>query len=245
MELPTKKSEPVKDLRKYIFQLFGSPKAGKSTFASHFKNAVFICTEPGTKFLSVYGGDHVHKDWEDIRDTVRNLCTKDHQFETVVFDTIDNAFELCSRYVCKKEGIEHESDLGFGKGWSAVKKEFKQIIDALANRGFGIVFLSHVKTEEREQRGIKRPYINNSLPASAKTYINGLCDFIFYCFIDDDGNRLMRTKSNINTDAGDRSGILPEVMPMSYDLLESELLKKWQPTKEEARPKRKEPEATA
>ena len=228
MELPKKKSEPIRDLSKYIFQLYGEPKAGKSTFASHFKSAVFICTEPGTKFLRVYGGDHVHKDWSDIKDTVKRLCTEDHEFQTVVIDTADNAFDMCGDYVKKREGISHESDLGFGKGWNFVKKEFKQVIDALANRGFGLVFISHVKQLERESRGIKRPYLDNSLSNSAKSYINGLCDFIFYCFLDDDENRLIRTKSNLNINAGDRSGILPEIMPMSYEVLEKELSKQWE-----------------
>lgn len=228
MELPTKKSEPVRDLSKYIFQLYGEPKAGKSTFASHFKQAVFICTEPGTKFLTVYGGDHVHKNWDDIKDTARRLCTEDHEFETIVIDTADNAFEMCSKYVLKKEGIQHESDLGYGKGWTAVKKEFKSVIDTLASRGFGLVFISHVKQLEREYRGVKRPYLDNSLSNSAKSYINGLCDFIFYCFLDDDENRLIRTKGNLNINAGDRSGILPEIMPMSYEVLEKELSKQWE-----------------
>lgn len=227
MELPKKRSEPKLDLKKYIFQLYGEPKAGKSTFASNFPNAVFICTEPGTKFLSVYGGDHVHQNWEDIRDTVSRLIKEDHDFETVVIDTADNAWEMCSKYVLKKEGIEHESDLGFGKGWTAVKKEFKGVIDALANRGFGIVFISHVKTEEREHRGVKRPWIDNTLGSAARKYINGLCDFIFYCFLDDDQNRLMRTKANLNINAGDRSGVLPEVMPLDYQTLKSELETKW------------------
>lgn len=227
MELPKKKSETVKDLKKYIFQIYGEPKTGKSTFASKFSHAMFICTEPGHKFLTVFGGDHVHTSWEDIRDTVTRLCKEEHDFETIVIDTVDNAFDMCSRYVLKQRGIEHESDEGYGKGWTAVKKEFKSVIDALASRGFGLIFISHVKQLEREIKGIKRPFIDNSLGNSAKNYINGLCDFIFYGFIDDEGNRLVRTKSNINTNAGDRSGILPEVMPLDYEVLKKELSKKW------------------
>jgi hypothetical protein len=223
MELPTSKSARVTDLKKFIVQIYGQPKAGKSTFASKFDNALFICTEPGHKFLEVYGGDHVHKDWSEIRDTVMRLCKEDHDFQTVVIDTVDNAYEFCSQWVCKQKGIEHESDEGYGKGWTAVKKEFKGVINALANRGFGLVFISHSKLGELESKGVKRPFVDNSLSNSAKSFVNGLSDFIFYCYMDDDGNRLMRTKANLNVNAGDRSGKLPEVMPMDYEQLIEEL----------------------
>lgn len=223
LELPTMPSEPINDIKKYIFQIYGEPKTGKTTWASQFPGALFILTEPGAKFQRVYGGDKVHKNWAEIRDTVGRLCKEDHQFETVIIDTVDNAWEFCSQHVCKEKGIEHESDEGYGKGWNAVKKEFKSVINALANRNFGLVFVSHVKQSEREIRGIKRPYIDNSLTNSGKNYINGLCDFIFYAYMDDDQNRLIRTKSNININAGDRSGLLPEVMELDFNKLKEEL----------------------
>jgi hypothetical protein len=208
--------------------IFGQPKSGKSTFASNFEDALFIATESGLKFQTVYGGQHTHSDWNDVKDTVRRICTEDHPFQTIVIDTLDNAFEFCSKHVCKELGISHESDEGYGKGWSAVKKEFKTVIDAIANRGYGVVFISHSKQSEREVRGVKHPYTDNSLTNSAKSYANGLSDFIFYAYIDDDGNRLFRTKGNLNINAGDRSGILPEVIPMDYENLKAELNKQWE-----------------
>ena len=239
MKLPSKKSTPVIDIRKFIFQLYGEPKVGKSTFASSFPNALFICTEPGHKFLSVYGGDYVHKNWEDIKDTLKRLFTEKHDFQTIVFDTIDNAVDMCSRYVMKEHGIDHESDLGYGKGWSLVKKEFKTVIDSLAARNFGLVFISHAKLVEREFRGVKRPYLGNSLSNTAKNYINGLCDFIFYAYMDDDGNRLLRTKATININAGDRSGKLPEILRMDFSVLYKHLdeIRKQKSSKGEDKPK--------
>lgn len=227
MELPKKKSEPTKCINDYIFTIYGEPKAGKSTFASQFQDTLFICTEPGHKFLNVFGGDNIHKDWNEIRDTVERICKEEHDFKTIVIDTADNAWSFCSEYVLKKKRIEHESDEGFGKGWTAVTKEFRKVMNALANRGFGLVFISHSKTSEREYKGIKRPYIDNSLSTGAKSYINGISDFILYAYINDSGERQLRTKSTLNINAGDRSGILPEIIPMDYKILEQELQKKW------------------
>lgn len=227
MELPKQKSKPVNDLKKYIIQIYGEPKVGKSTFASKFPNALFIATEPGHKFLSVFGGDKIHQTWDDIRDTVRRLCAENHQFETVIIDTTDNAIKMCKRYIKKREGIKHESDLQWGKGWSFVKEEFESVVGALANRGFGLVFISHIKETTRTHRGVDRSFIDNSLDNAGKLFINGLSDFIFYAFMDDDQNRLLRTKANLNVNAGDRSGILPEIIPMDYDVLKNELQKEW------------------
>ena len=223
MKLPTNKSEPVVDLKKYITQIYGLPKAGKSTFASKFDDAIFIATEPGHKFLSVYKVDV--QSWMDIKDTLRNLIREEHNFQTIIIDTVDNAFEMCSKHVCNELGISHESEEGYGKGWTAVKKEFKHVIDSVAQRGFGLVFISHSKQLEKEEKGVKFPYTDNSLTNSAKNYVNGLCDFIFFAFTDDEGKHWLRTKGTKNINAGDRSGRLPEVIAMDIDVLKKELAK--------------------
>lgn len=40
--------------------------------------------------------------------------------KTVVIDTIDNAYKFCTDYIVKKYKIEHELDLGYGKGYALV-----------------------------------------------------------------------------------------------------------------------------
>lgn len=225
MELPKTKSKLKKNIIDYIFTIYGEPKAGKTTLASNFEKALFIMTEPGAKLQKIYGGEKVHKNWNEIRDTVQRICTEEHDFKTIVIDTVDNASSFCSDYVLKKKKIEHESDEGFGKGWTAVKKEFQSVINALANRGYGLVFISHSKQSEREFRGIKRPYTDNSLSSGAKAYVNGLSDFILYAFVDDDGKRYLRTKATLNINAGSRSGNLDDVLPMDFKTLKGQIEK--------------------
>ena len=36
----------------------------------------------------------------------------------------DQAYRLCTDYVCAKFKIDHESDLGYGKGYALVNNEF-------------------------------------------------------------------------------------------------------------------------
>lgn len=229
MKLPTAKKPASIDITKYKFLIYGEPGAGKSTFASKFPDALFVPTEPGLNFLECHqitdddGNPKVIRTWDEFCEVVRILCTTQHQFKTIVIDTIDNAFEFCSLHVLKSRKIEHESDEGFGKGWGLIKREFTKVLNFLANSGFGIVFISHEKSSEREENGVKRPFIDNSMSNQAKTYVNGLVDFIFYCYLDDNENRLMRTKASLNINAKDRSGKLPVIMPMDFDTLTTKL----------------------
>lgn len=239
MKLPTKPKPPEVDFRKYKFLIYGDPGSGKSTMASAFPDAIFLPTEPGLNFLNVNqicddnGNPVILRNWDDVINAVKALTTTQHNFKTVVIDTIDNAFEFCALHVLKSRGIEHESDEGFGKGWGLIKREFTKVINFLANSGYGIVFISHEKSSQREERGVKREYIDNSLSNQARVYVNGLVDFIFYCYMDDNQNRLMRTKATLNINAKDRSGKLPALMKLDFKELEQSLKKATQQPMEE------------
>lgn len=231
MKLPTKKKPIETDLRKFKFLIYGQPGAGKSTFASKFPDAIFIPTEPGLNFLECHtlenddGEPMVCRSWTDVQKAIKLIVGNDHQFKTVVIDTIDNAFEFCAQAFNVKMGLDYEGDADYGKGWKLLEREFKKTFNYLANSGFGLVFISHEKIGQKEERGIKRMWIDNTLGTSARKYVNGLVDFIFYAYLDDDEKRLIRTRSSLNIMAKDRTGTLPEVMPLDFNLLKQHLNK--------------------
>lgn len=238
MKLPTKPRAREIDTRKYVFTIYGSPKAGKTTFASHFPDAIFIATEAGTKFVEVNqitdddGEPTVINSWKQFKEAVKMLITTPHDFKTVVIDTVDNASDLCTRHVNAENGWAHESAGEYGKGSALIKREFKTVIDALLASGLGVVFITHEKQGEKEDRGVKRQFTDVSLGNSFKNYITGASDFILYCYRNSKGERLMLTKATDNVNAGDRSGKLPAVMPLDYQLMIEALRAATEPTKE-------------
>jgi hypothetical protein len=121
-----------------------------------------------------------------------------------------------------------------------LKKEFSAPINFLSQKGYGIIFLSHAKESDVEDGGRKFTKIDSTLPNTAKKVIHGLCDYIFYFYSDNEGKRLIRTKAAHNVNAGDRSGLLPEVLPMDAHILIDALSVE----KKENKPKRQEEKTT-
>ena len=59
---------------------------------------------------------------------------------------------MCSDYVCAKFKIEHESDLGYGKGWALINNEFYRVLTKLAFLPYRLFLVSHVQEKEIETR---------------------------------------------------------------------------------------------
>ncbi len=129
--LPTTKTKPTTDLAKQSILLYGVPKLGKSSFASQFPEAMFFECEPGLNHLEVFKVPTYS--WEAFLEACKLLAKGDHNFKTLVIDTVDNAFKMCSDYVCAKHGIEYEGDMGHGKGWALVKNEWHRVLTRLAS----------------------------------------------------------------------------------------------------------------
>ena len=119
--LPTQASKPVTDFGKLTILNYSAPKFGKSTWASKFPDAIFFECEPGLNHLEVFKVQ-TYK-WDDFLDACKLVAKGDHPFKTIVIDTVDNAFKMCSDHVCAKHNIDYEGDLGHGKGWALVKNE--------------------------------------------------------------------------------------------------------------------------
>ena len=220
--LPTQPTIPVTDFGKLTILTYGAPKAGKSTLASKFPKAVFFECEPGLNHLSVFKVPTYR--WEDFLEACKLIAKGDHDFKTIVIDTVDNAFKMCSEHVCAKHGIDYEGDMAHGKGWALVKNEWHRVLTRLASLPYGLILISHAVDKTIETRTGEFTKTQPSLPDRARNVVLGLVDIILFAETvarkDAEGNividRVLRTKPHPTYEAGDRTGRLPEVLPLDY-----------------------------
>jgi hypothetical protein len=212
--LPTEKTQKKTSFFTQNTLIYGLPKSGKSSFAAQIPNALFFTTEEGYNHLEIYN-IKITK-WEDVYTAMRELATTKHKFQTIVIDIADYFFKHCETYILNKFGKEHASDMGFGKGYTLIRDEFTKVVNAINQSGFGLVFISHAKERELTKTTSKFTYMDTTLPKAPSEVICGLVDYILYFYIDNDGKRLIRTKPSKYINAGDRSGMLPEIMPLDY-----------------------------
>jgi hypothetical protein len=223
MTLPTQRTKPVTELGKQSILLYSSPKLGKSTFASCFPEALFFECEPGLNHLEVFKIPTYT--WDDFLAACKLVAQGSHRFKTIVVDTVDNAFKFCSEHVCAKHNIEYEGDMGHGKGWALVKNEWHRVLTRLASLPYGLILISHAQDKTIETRTGEYTKTQPSLPDRARGVVLGLVDMILYgdsvARKDAAGNvtieRVIRTKPHPTYEAGDRTGRLPEVLPLDYD----------------------------
>ncbi len=196
-----------------------------STFASQFPDALFLECEPGLGNLEVYKVPT--PTWPEFLDALKLVAAGGHPFKTIVVDTADNAFKFCSEFVCQKHGVSYEGDLDHGKGWAFVKNEWHRVLTKLAGLPYGLVLISHAQDKSIKTRTGEYTKTIPTLPDRARGVVLGLVDMILYCDMvatkDGEGNtvtqRVVHTKPHLNYEAGDRTGRLPETMPLDFEAL--------------------------
>lgn len=115
---------------------------------------------------------------------VNQLCKKkelQERFETIAIDTADEAWELCTKWVCTQNGVERLGDLPWGQGYDLAKKEYAQTFRDLAYSGYGLIFISH-STEKtfKNDKGEEYTQIVPALPNRPFEIINKMVDLIGY-----------------------------------------------------------------
>lgn len=215
--LPTVKSKPKTEWENFTTLIYGAPKTGKSTLASQFDHPIFLATEAGLNSLETF--NVAIDSWDKFLEVCGEIAQGKHEFKTVVVDTVDNLFSMCSAYICKKNNIQHESELDWGKGWRLVKEEFARAITKLSLLPYGLLLISHAEPEEIKTRTGTITKWRPTMPRQAKEKVLPMCDFIFFCTIEtgsEGERRFVCTKPSENWDGGDRTGKLPPKINMSY-----------------------------
>ena len=213
-----------RDLKGKYIAIYGREKVGKSTFGARLPRALFCNFEVGTNFLSVRK-QNISK-WSDFKLILRQLeMPKAHDFyDTVVIDTVGQAYTLCEEYICAQAGVQKLSDIPYGAGYASCKKEFESALRKITMLGFGICCICH--SEVKKESGPNDTVIETvapAMPSRAADVVNRLVDIIAYIDVDYDENgqaiRRFITRRTPTVMAGSRLPYLDPVIPFSYESL--------------------------
>ena len=125
-----------------------------------------------------------------------------------VFAEDDEAWNLCTKYVCGQAGVDNLSDVGFGRLYAEASKEFAQPFRDLAYNGYGLIFTSHSAEKEfKNEKGEKYTQIVPALQNRAFDIINKMVDIIAYIreISLEDGDKVIRKRFMfLRDEVGDR-----------------------------------------
>lgn len=152
----------LKDLKRVRADLpprilfYGPPGIGKTTLAAEFPEPIILQVEdgtPGDLELNSFGKLDT---FEQVMGYLEVLYTEDHEFKTVVIDSVTELerlvfAETCRRGDDKGNAKANIEDFGYGKGYVYAKRTWQDVVDGLnalrRDRGMTIILIAHSTVE--------------------------------------------------------------------------------------------------
>ena len=213
-----------RDLRGKYVLLYGKPKSGKTTAACSFPDAILLAFEKGYNAISNAFPFDINK-WSDYKMALRDLAdqrTKD-RFKTVIIDTVSICWDMCEKFICQQNGVQKISDIPWGAGYTACKKEFETSLRQITQLGYGVVLIAHSASRvEKTADGGDIEIISPDLPKRASEVCNGIVDIIGYIgneWVNGERKRWLYTRETPTLFAGSRFKYMPDKIPFSYEEL--------------------------
>lgn len=127
-----------------VIVLYGDAGAGKSTLGTTFPSPIFLDLDNGLRAFDV---PSIPIDTaEKLEEAVSALETEEHEFKTVVVDTIDEVEAVYTSVVLKELKVASLLNTKWGEGYTKRSEKVNAIFDrivALRQKGIIPVFLAH------------------------------------------------------------------------------------------------------
>lgn len=213
-----------------MFLIYGGPKTGKTTTACQFSKPLLLAFEPGYNLIDGVKAVSVTS-WVDMKNYAKQLKKPEVRamYDTLIIDTAPLMWGLAEKFVKTQKDIEDLTDLGFGKGYRAVRDEFQDVINSLGQMGYTLVFISHAEKKDYvDALGVSHSGITPAMDKRPKEIISGLVDVYMFVCQESDGNggnhpvAFFRggTYGDVEIEAGSRYGDgLPVKIDFNYDEL--------------------------
>ncbi|HEX4462932.1 MAG TPA: ATP-binding protein, partial [Polyangia bacterium] len=215
--------------------LYGIEGIGKSTFAANAPKPIFI--EPESDGTARINTNRLPapETWGDVIDAVDSLTTEQHDYQTLVVDTLDAAEAMLWRFICKRDDKSSIEAYGYGKGYVAALDEWRVFMARLEKlrreRRMGIILIAHSWIKPfKNPEGDDFDRYEMKLHPRAGGLLREWCDAVLFANYEvltskendkakakgvTTDNRIVHTRRTAAFDAKNRFG-LPESLALNY-----------------------------
>jgi len=139
--------------------LYGQPGIGKSTWAAGAPKPIFISTERGLDQLSV-AKLPAPKDFKQLYEQVEALDKEEHDYQTIVLDTVDGADLLVQQRVCSEYKAKSIGDVPYGGGFQRARELWTGLLAKFTEMSerFNIILLAHSSVKVFTDPSLSAPY---------------------------------------------------------------------------------------
>ena len=187
--------------------VYGPPGVGKTTFGANTSKPIILDCENGAAHVDCDRTPYLH-DWVSIQDWLTALATTEHDYGTVVVDSVDWLLRRAEEHVAGVNGSEtgmsqtlNRSHGGYGNGKQVLRNYIYQYLmptlDAMVNKGIAVLLLAHAT--RREITTVDGITFEKSAPEIHPDLANAMIewsDFVGAARIAADGRELILSETN-------------------------------------------------
>lgn len=135
--------------------LYGVEGIGKSTFGSETPRPIFIQTEDGLDEIDCDRFE-LATSYQQISESLQELARAEHDYETVVIDSLDWLERIIWDSLCQECGVNsiEKVDGGYARGYTHALRYWRELLEQLNTlrnqRGMVTVLIAHSKVERFE-----------------------------------------------------------------------------------------------
>jgi len=132
--------------------IYGTEGIGKSTAAAQAPNPIFIQTEDGLDQIDC-ASFPLATTFAEVKESLAALINDEHDFESVVIDSVDWLERLIWDDLCRQYGVTsiEKVDGGYARGYTHALTQWRSVLhdlNTLRNRrGMCVILLAHAKVE--------------------------------------------------------------------------------------------------
>ena len=135
--------------------VYGTEGIGKSTYAANAPKPIFVQTEDGLGEIDC-NRFPLAETFDKVISALSELYSEQHDYQTVVIDSLDWLERLIWDDVCREYGVKsiEKVDGGYAKGYTHALTQWREVVDGLdalrRERGMAVILIAHAKIEKFE-----------------------------------------------------------------------------------------------